>query len=417
MKASNDPIVVTGLGMVTPCGTGVEATWSNLVAGHSGIGLTTLFDATDFAVQFCGEVKNWDPVVHFGKKKHRELGRFTQFALAAAEMAVRDSGLDLSDEDREDAACVIGVGFGGLECLERAADTIRTKGPSKISPYSIPSIAQNMAAGQISIALGLRGPSFCTGSACASGSHAIGASLQLLRSGLASVAITGGTEATITPTGVAGFQAMHALSRRNDDPAGASRPFDMGRDGFVLSEGAAILVLEPLSRARARGARIYAEIRGYGLSSDAHHPVHPVPGGRGAASAMRRALRDANIAADDVDYINAHGTSTPLGDVQECVAIVDVFGERASRGDLWVSSTKSMTGHMLGAAGAAEAAFVALTCSRGVVPPTINVCEQDPACAVDVVANEARERRIRHGVSNSFGFGGTNASLVLSCVE
>jgi len=414
MDTSHDRIVITGLGMVTPCGIGVDETWSSLLAGRSGIDRITLFDTSSFAVQIAGEVKNWDPSLHIGRKKHRELGRFAQFAVAAASMAVRDAGLELSDEEREDAACVLGVGFGGLEGLERVSDILRTKGPSKVSPYSLPTIAMNMAAGQISIALDLRGPSLCTGSACASGAHAIGEAVQLLRSGHASVAIAGGTEATITPIGIAGFQAMFALSRRNDDPSGASRPFDLDRDGFVASEGAAIMTLEPLSRARRRGARIYAEVTGYASTCDAFHPVQPHPEGRGAAACMQRAVRRAQLSPTDVDYINAHGTSTPQGDIQECVAIRRVFGDHAASRALWVSSTKSMTGHMLGAAGAAEAAFVALACAHGVVPPTINVHHQDPACAIDVVPGEPRSRRVRHALTNSFGFGGTNVSLVLS---
>lgn len=403
--------------MVTPCGIGAEETWGSLLAGRSGIGPITAFDAGEFAVRIAGEVKDWDPTPYVVKKKQRELGRFAQFAVAAAHMAVRDAELELTDEEREDAACVMGVGMGGLEGLERVSELLRTKGPSKVSPYAVPTIALNMAAGQISIALELRGPSFCTTSACASGAHAIGEAVQLLRSGAASVAIAGGTEATITPTGIAGFQAMFALSRRNEDPQGASRPFDVARDGFVAAEGAAVLVLETLSRATRRGARIYAEVAGYGSSSDAFHPVQPAPDGRGAIASMRRAVRHARLAPNDIDYINAHGTGTPQGDVQECKAILEMFGDHASGRSLWVSSTKSVTGHLLGAAGAAEAAFAALTCARGVVPPTINVHEQDPACAVDVVPNEPRERRVRHALSNSFGFGGTNVSLVLSRLD
>ncbi len=417
MDTSHDRIVVTGLGMVTPCGIGVEATWDSLLAGRSGIGPITAFDASEFAVRIAGEVKDWDPTPYIAKKKLRELGRFAQFAVSAAHMAVRDAGLELTDEEREDAACVMGVGMGGLEGLERVSEILRTKGPSKVSPYAVPTIALNMAAGQISIALELRGPSFCTASACASGAHAIGEAVQLLRSGAASVAIAGGTEATITPTAIAGFQAMFALSRRNDDPRSASRPFDLARDGFVAAEGAAVLVLETLTRATRRGARIYAEVAGYGSSSDAFHPVQPAPDGRGAIASMRHAVRHARLAPSDIDYINAHGTGTPQGDVQECKAILEMFGDHASGHALWVSSTKSVTGHLLGAAGAAEAAFAALTCQRGVVPPTINVHEQDPACAVDVVPNEPRQRKVRHVLSNSFGFGGTNVSLVLSRID
>jgi 3-oxoacyl-[acyl-carrier-protein] synthase II len=417
MDASHDRIVVTGLGMVTPCGIGVEETWDGLLAGRSGIGPITAFDASEFAVRIAGEVKDWDPTPYIAKKKQRELGRFAQFAVSAAHMAVQDAGLELTDEEREDAACVMGVGMGGLEGLERVSELLRTKGPSKVSPYAVPTIALNMAAGQISIALELRGPSFCTTSACASGAHAIGEAVQLLRSGAASVAVAGGTEATITPTCIAGFQAMFALSRRNDDPRSASRPFDLARDGFVAAEGAAVLVLETLTRATRRGARIYAEVAGYGSSSDAFHPVQPAPDGRGAIASMRHAVRHARLSPTDIDYINAHGTGTPQGDVQECKAILELFGDHAAGRTLWVSSTKSVTGHLLGAAGAAEAAFSALSCARGVVPPTINVHEQDPACAVDVVPNEPRQRKVRHVLSNSFGFGGTNVSLVLSRID
>ncbi|MFW5739679.1 MAG: beta-ketoacyl-ACP synthase II [Myxococcota bacterium] len=417
MDASNGRIVVTGLGMVTPCGIGVEETWDGLVSGRSGVGTIRAFDASDFSVRIAGEVEAWDPLRFVSKKKSRELGRFAQFAVGAALMAVQDAGLELTDEDCERAACVMGVGMGGLEGLERVSDTLRTKGPSKVSPYVIPTIALNMAAGQITMALGLRGPSFCTASACASGAHAIGEAAELLRSGRTPVAIAGGAEATITPTGIAGFQAMYALSRRNDEPQRASRPFDADRDGFVAGEGAAVLVLETLERATRRGARIIAELSGYGCSSDAFHPVQPAPDGRGSIASMRRAVEHAGIALTDVDYINAHGTSTPQGDTQESKAIVGLFGEHASSGALWVSSTKSMTGHLLGAAGAVEAAVAALSCARGVVPPTINVERQDPECAIDVVPNEARERRVRHTLSNSFGFGGTNVSLLLSRFE
>lgn len=417
MEASNDRIVITGVGMVTPCGVGVDDTWRSLLAGRSGIGPITAFDAGEFAVRIAGEVRGWDPQEYVSKKKRKELGRFGEFAIAAAKMAVSDAQLELTDEERERAACIVGVGMGGLEGIERVHDVLQTKGPSKVSPYAIPSIALNMGAGQITMELDLRGPSYCTASACASGAHAIGEAAALVRSGRASVAIAGGAEATITPIGIAGFQAMFALSRRNDEPAKACRPFDRNRDGFVASEGSAIVVLERLSRARQRGARVYAEVAGYGNSSDAFHPVQPAPDGRGAMAAMRGAVDDARLALRQIDYINAHGTATPQGDALECKAILSLFGEHASSRRLWVSSTKSMTGHMLGAAGAAEAVIAALVCDRGVVPPTINVDDQDPECAVDIVACEPRERAVRHVMSNSFGFGGTNVSLVLSRVE
>lgn len=417
MDASNERIVMTGAGMVTPCGVGVTDTWSGLVAGRSGIGAIRSFDASEFAVRIAGEVTDWDPLRFVSKKKVRELGRFAQFAVGAATMAVQDAGLELSERERERAACVMGVGMGGLEGLERVSEMLRTKGPSKVSPYVIPTIALNMAAGQITMALDLRGPSFCTASACASGAHAIGEAAELLRSGRASVALAGGAEATITPTGIAGFQAMYALSRRNDEPERACRPFDLDRDGFVAGEGAAVVVLETLSRAKARGARIIAELTGYGCSSDAFHPVQPAPDGRGAVASMRRAVESAGIALEDVDYVNAHGTSTAQGDAQECKAIRQLFGEHAASKKLWVSSTKSMTGHLLGAAGAVEAVVAALACAQGVIPPTINVDHQDPACDLDVVPNQARERSVRHALSNSFGFGGTNVSLLVSRFE
>lgn len=413
MEALNNRIAVTGLGLVTPCGIGVENNWLSLLRGRSGIGPVTAFDASQYAVRIAGEVSDWNPVAYLTKKQMRETGRFSQFALGAAIMAAQDAGLELTDEEREEAACLIGVGMGGLEGIERVSEVLKSRGPSKVSPYAIPNIALNMAAGQISIVLDLRGPNYCIASACASGAHAIGEAAQLIRSGRASVAIAGGAEATITPTGVAGFQAMFALSRRNDEPTRASRPFDTERDGFVVAEGAAIIVLEPLARAQRRGARVYAELVGYGTSSDAHHPVQPAPDGRGAVLCMRRALRDAKLDVASIDYINAHGTGTPMGDRLECNAIKALSGNAP----LWVSSTKSMTGHLLGAAGAVEAAFTALTCSRGVVPPTINVDHQDPQCAIDVVPNEARERRVRNALSNSFGFGGTNVSLLFSRFE
>lgn len=410
----DDRVVVTGMGLVTPCGIGVKDTWDNLTAGRSGIGRITAFDASQFAVRIAGEVKNFDPLAYISKKHSRESGRFTQFSLAAALMAAKDAGLELTEEESDEAACVMGVGMGGLEGVERVNDVLHTDGPKRVSPYAIPTISLNMAAGQITMALGLRGPSFCVTSACASGAHAIGEAAELVRSGRASVAVAGGAEATITPSCIAGFQAMFALSRRNEQPEHASRPFDLGRDGFVAGEGAAVLVLERASRAVRRGARIYAEIRGYGCASDAFHPVQPAPDGRGAVGAMRRALRFAKLDSSEVDYINAHGTGTPQGDVHECKAVLDVFRNYAQEGKLWVSSTKSMTGHLLGASGAVEAAFTAMTCAEGVVPPTINVDEQDPACTVDVVPNHTRQRRVRHAISNSFGFGGTNVSLVLS---
>ncbi len=414
MDRRSERIVITGIGLVTPCGIGVKQVWPSLLEGKSGIGPISAFDASTFNVRIAGQISNWDPLPFVEKKKLKEMDRFIEFSLGASKLAIEDAVLDLTDEEREEAACVVGVGIGGLATIERVASVLREKGAAKVSPYSIPSIIANMAAGQVGIANGLRGMSMCTTNACASGASAIGEAAEMIRSGRASVAIAGGAEAAITPIGISGFQAMFALSRRNDDPQRACRPFDLDRDGFVCSEGAAMLVLEPLTRARKRGARIYAELTGYGSSSDAYHMVQPPPDGRGARASMSRAIRHAGVNSDDIDYVNAHGTATVQGDIHECQAILSVFREHAANGRVWVSSTKSMTGHLLGAAGALEASVCALACATGQVPPTINVDHQDPECRVDVVPNSARERGVRHALSNSFGFGGSNVSLVLS---
>src|SRR5580698_305627 len=345
-------VVITGIGLVTPVGLGTESTWNALLAGESGIGLITLFDTTSYRVRIAGEVKGWEPTAFIEKKKVKEMDRFTQFAMAAGKLAIDDAKLELSESERDEAGCFIGVGLGGLWTLENTKALLLAKGPSKISPYSIPGIIANLAAGQLSMAHGLRGPSYCTTSACSSGAHALGEAFEWIRRGRAKVMVAGGAEATVSPVGIGGFEAMLALSKRNNDPKGASRPFDSGRDGFVCGEGSGILVLESLSRARKRGAKIYAEITGYGASSDAYHLTQPAPEGEGAQRAMRMAVRDAGVPAGDVDYINAHGTSTPVGDVEESLAILKVFGDRAASkqngGHLWVSSTKSMMGHLLG---------------------------------------------------------------------
>jgi len=348
------------------------------------------------------------------------MDRFTEFAMAAGKLAIEDSKLELSDEERDEAGCFVGVGLGGLWTLEKTKALLLEKGPSKISPYSIPGIIANLAAGQLSMAHGLRGPSYCTTSACSSGAHALGEAFEWIRRGRAKVMVAGGAEATVSPVGIGGFEAMMALSKRNDDPAGASRPFDSGRDGFVCGEGSGILILETLSRAKKRGAKIYAEITGYGASSDAYHLTQPAPEGEGAQRSMRMALKDAALNPADLDYINAHGTSTPVGDVGESQAILKVFGDHAQpsqSGHLWVSSTKSMMGHLLGAAGAVESAVCALAIHEGKVPPTINLTNPDPRCTLDYVPLVARERRVRHALNNSFGFGGTNCSLVFSRFE
>ncbi|HEX3771631.1 MAG TPA: beta-ketoacyl-ACP synthase II [Polyangiaceae bacterium] len=410
-------VVITGIGLVTPVGVGTLEPWRALLAGESGVGPITRFDASRFRARIAGEVKGWDGSRWVEKKRLKEMDRFTEFALGATALAVKDASLELSEEERPRAGCIIGVGIGGLPALERTKETLVAKGPEKVSPYTIPAIISNLAAGQVSMAHHLEGPSYCTTSACSSGAHAIGEASQWIRLGKTDVMVAGGAEATISPVGIAGFEAMFALSRRNDEPHRASRPFDRGRDGFVCGEGAAVLVLESLSRARGRGARVYAELTGYGASSDAYHITQPLPSHRGAQRAMRMALAEARLPSDAVDYVNAHGTSTPAGDVEESRAIAEVFGARATDKALWVSSTKSMMGHLLGAAGAVETAVCALAIAEGAVPPTINLDDPDPECTLDYVPNTARRREVRHAMNNSFGFGGTNCALLLSRVS
>ena len=411
-------VVVTGIGLVTPNGIGTEASWQSLVNGESGVGPITLFDANDtFTTRIAAEVKNFEPAEFMEKKKIKEVARFIPFAMAATKMALEQANLDLTDEERERAGVFIGVGLGGLENLERCTLTLEHKGPGRVSPYFIPSLIANMAAGQVSIAFGLRGPSLSHTSACSSSAHAIGEALRWMQRGELDVMVAGGAEATISPIGIAGFGAMFALSRRNDDPKTASRPWDKGRDGFVCGEGAGTLVLETLTRAKKRGARILAEVTGYAATSDAFHITKPAPNGAGGARAMRLALKDAKLSGDQIDYINAHGTSTPAGDTEESKAIGEVFGAHALDKKLWVSSTKSMMGHLLGAAGAVEAALCIKAMETGLIPPTINLVDQDPECVLDFVPLKARERRIRRAMSNSFGFGGTNVCLVFSAYE
>jgi 3-oxoacyl-[acyl-carrier-protein] synthase II len=407
-------VVVTGIGMVTPCGPSADRTWAALLAGKSGIGPITAFDASDHPVRIAGECTGFDPSLLLSKRIQKESGRFAQLSLVASRACLHDAGIELSDEEREQCGTFIGVGLGGLESLYQHSLVLRDRGAKKISPYFIPQVIANLAAGQVAIEHHLGGPSYCTTSACASSAHAIGDAADWVRFGRTPLMLAGGAEATITALGIAGFAAMIALSRRNAEPARASRPWDRQRDGFVCGEGAATLLLESLPHARARGARIYAEITGYGASCDAHHITQPAENGRGALAAMRMALGDARLGPDRIDYVNAHGTSTPQGDVQEARAIAELFGEHATSGRLWVSSTKSEMGHLLGAAGAVEAAVCALALHEGKVPPTINLDEPDPQCTLDFVPHVARERRITHALSNSFGFGGTNATLVLS---
>src|SRR6266568_4209403 len=369
-------VVVTGLGLVSPVGVGLEPSWSALVAGKSGIAPITLFDASTFPTRIAGEVKGFDPAQFMDRKEARRNDRFIQFALAAAEMAVKDAGLDMSKVDAERVGCIVGAGIGGLGSIEEEHTTYLQKGVKRIGPFFIPSLIVNLAPGQISLRYGMKGPNFSPVSACATANHAIGDAMIYIERGMADVMVTGGAEATITPLGVGGFCAARALSERNDAPEKASRPFDKGRDGFVAGEGSGILILEEYEHARKRGARIYAELVGYGATADAYHITSPAPEGEGGQRAMRMALRDAGVNPDQVGYVNTHGTSTPQGDVAECQAINRVYGDHAKKG-LMVSSTKSMTGHLLGAAGGLEGAVTVLAIARGVLPPTINVDEQD----------------------------------------
>ncbi len=402
-------VVVTGIGLVTPLGVGLEANWSTLLSGTSGIGPITRFDTTGHDVLIAGEVRGFDPSVFIARKDQKRMDPFIQFAVAAARLAGDDAGLPMPLIDGERAGVAIGSGLGGLSTMEDALDTLRDKGPGRVSPFTIPRLIINLAPGHVSMLYGAHGPNASAVSACATGAHCIGDAARLIAWGDADLMFAGGAEATITPLGISGFANMKALSTRNDDPTHASRPFDARRDGFVAAEGAGVLVLEALEVAKARGARIYGEIVGYGQSADAFHMTAPDPAGRGACLAMQRTLADGGLEPGDVGYINAHGTSTPFNDAIETLAIRKVFGEHADR--LMVSSTKSMTGHLLGAAGAVEAAFTLLTLVRGEVPPTMNYEVPDPACDLDYVPNTARRERFKVALSNSFGFGGTNVSL------
>ncbi|MGI9859813.1 beta-ketoacyl-ACP synthase II [Moorella naiadis] len=404
-------VVITGLAAISPVGTGKEKFWQALLAGQSGIGPITRFDAAAMPVRFAGEVRDFDPGHFFDRKEARRLDRFTQYAVAGARMALEDAGLDLEKEDRDRIGVIFATGIGGMETFEDQTRVLLEKGPNRVSPFFVPMMIANMAAGQISINLGARGINFTVVNACASGTNAVGEACRVLQRGDAEVVITGGSEASVTPLTVAGFAAMKALSLRNDDPARASRPFDRGRDGFVLGEGAGVLVLETLEHACARGARIYAEVVGYGCTADAYHITAPAPDASAAARAMALALDDAGLKPGDIDYINAHGTSTELNDRQETLAIKNVFGADAAR--VAISSTKSMTGHLLGAAGAIELIVTALVVATGVIPPTINYEEPDPDCDLDYVPNKAREQQVTAAMSNSFGFGGHNATVVL----
>ena len=401
---------MTGVGLLTPLGIGTEATWEGIRAGKSGIGPITQFDASAFSCRIAGEVHGFDPALYIEKKEIKKMGRFIQFAIAAADFALADSGLKVTPETAEQVGVYIGSGIGGFEVIEREHQNLLQHGPRRISPFFIPATIVNLASGHVSIRSGAKGPNSATATACTTSAHAIGDSFRLIQHGDADAMICGGTEACITPMGIGGFAAMRALSTRNDEPGRASRPWDRDRDGFVVGEGSGILVLEELEFARARGARILAEVVGYGMSADAFHVTAPPDDGDGAFRVMRNALRDAGIGPERVQYINAHGTSTEVGDRAETCAIRRAFGEHAYK--LAVSSTKSMTGHLLGGAGGLEAGLTVLALRDQIAPPTINHENPDPLCDLDYVPNQARPMPIEHALSNSFGFGGTNGSLI-----
>lgn len=403
-------VVITGVGVVSPVGNDKDTFWQNLINGVSGIGPITRFDASQFITRIAGEVKNFDPGQFIDKKEARRMDRFAQFAVASALMAVKDAGMDLDQLDKKRMGVIVGSGIGGMETFEEQSRVMYEKGPGRISPFFVPMMIGNMASGHISIALGAVGPNITVVTACASGTNAIGDAFKVVQRGDADIMITGGTEAPITPLAVGGFCSMRAMSTRNEEPTKASRPFERDRDGFVMGEGCGILVLESLEHAQKRGARIYAEIIGYGATGDAYHITAPAPGGEGAARSMAMALKDGNIQPEDVDYINAHGTSTDLNDKGETEAIKQVFGDHAYK--LAVSSTKSMTGHLLGAAGAIEAIICALTINQGIIPPTINYENADPELDLDYVPNQARKAEVNCALSNSLGFGGHNATLL-----
>jgi 3-oxoacyl-[acyl-carrier-protein] synthase II len=408
-------VVVTGLGIISPVGTGVEEAWRNILAAQSGIGPITRFDATGFPSRIAGEVKGFDVAQYLSAKEARRYDTFIHYGLVATMEAVRDAGLDGYTGDKERCGVCIGSGIGGLPMIEETHQAYMQGGLRKVSPFFVPGSIINMVAGLASIHYGFQGPNLGTVSACSTGNHSLGEAARLIEYGDADIMVAGGAEATVSPLGVGGFTAARALSTRNDDPATASRPWDVGRDGFVLGEGAGVLVLEEYEHAKARGAKIYCEIAGYGMSADAHHITAPPEDGGGAARSMLNALRNAGLQPTDIDYINAHGTSTPLGDVAECIAVKRAFGDHAYK--LAVSSTKSMTGHLLGAAAGIEAVFTSLAIRDQIAPPTANLFEVDPKCDLDFVPRVARPMPIRAAISNSFGFGGTNATIAFVTVR
>jgi 3-oxoacyl-[acyl-carrier-protein] synthase II len=404
-------VVVTGIGLVTPLGTGTEKTWQGLLEGRSGIGPITRFDASDQASQIAAEVKDFDPSLWFEKKQRKNLDHFVQYAIAAADMAWKECGLSVTEDNAHRIGVITGCGMGGLPTIEEYHGVLMNRGPRRITPFFIPRVIPNMPSGHISMHIGAKGPNLALSTACAAGTHAVGEAFRHIVYGDCDVAVTGGAESVICPLAVGGFSSMKALSTRNDEPQAASRPFDQDRDGFIIAEGAGMIVLEELESARKRDAVIYAEIVGYGQSSDAYHIAAPPENGEGGARCMAMALKDAGMNPDDIDYINAHGTSTPLNDRCETTAIKTVFKDHARK--LAVSSTKSMTGHMLGGAGGIESAFTALTLFHGIIPPTVNLDKPDPACDLDYVPHVARESKPVAAMSNSFGFGGTNGVIIM----
>ncbi|MDD5433823.1 MAG: beta-ketoacyl-ACP synthase II [Nitrospira sp.] len=403
-------VVITGLGLVTPLGTGVEKSWTAICEGTSGVGMITAFDAAQMPSQIAAEVKDFDPVLFIEKKEIKKMDRFIQFGVAAAKMAVEDSGIQITDSIAERSGVYVGSGIGGLSAIESNHIKFLEGGVKKLTPFFIPMVIINLVSGHIAIMFGAKGPNSSVATACATGTHAIGDAFKIIQRGDADVMIAGGTEATISPLGIGGFCAMRTLSIRNNEPEKASRPFDSMRDGFVMGEGAGIVVMEELSYAEKRGAKIYGEVIGYGMTGDAYHMTTPAPKGEGAARCMKMALNDAGLNGEEVSYINAHGTSTKFNDENETAAIKSVFGSKAY--NIPVSSTKSMTGHLLGAAGGVEAVLSLLTIEKSIIPPTINYEFPDPECDLDYVPNKARPSRVDIAMSNSFGFGGTNACLI-----
>ncbi|MGO8989316.1 MAG: beta-ketoacyl-ACP synthase II [bacterium] len=408
-------VVVTGIGLVIPIGIGVETAWKNVCEGKSGIGPLTRFDSNGFETKIAGEVRNFNPELYIDKKEIKKMDLFIHYAIAATKEALGDARLAITPENSEQIGVIVGTGLGGLPSIEKYHKVLMEKGPSRITPFFIPMLIANLASGQIAILFGPKGPNTCVVTACATGAHCIGDAFRAIVYGDAEAMIAGGTEANITPLTVGGFNAMKALSTRNDEPQKASRPFEKNRDGFVIAEGAGILVLEELQFALNRKAKIYAELVGYGYTGDAYHITAPSPDGDGAVRCMKMAIKDAGLKPEDVDYINAHGTSTPLNDLTETIAIKKVFGDHAKK--VPVSATKSMTGHLLGAAGSTEAIFTILSIRDGIMPPTLNHEEPDPQCDLDYVPNVARRKPLRIAMSNAFGFGGTNAALVFKKFE